>query len=77
MPPAISISDEDVLLAIDLQADFMPGGALAVESGDEIVPLVRAGSLNRHVQGVQRVPRCGAWRLLTGHRSPFLPGLPG
>jgi nicotinamidase/pyrazinamidase len=36
----ISINDEDVLLAIDLQADFMPGGALAVEGGDEIVPLV-------------------------------------
>ncbi len=40
MPSAISIDSEDVLLAIDLQADFMPGGALAVEGGDEIVPLV-------------------------------------
>src|ERR1700690_1640024 len=40
MPSAISINDRDVLLAIDLQADFMPGGALAVERGDEIVPLV-------------------------------------
>jgi len=30
----------DVLLAIDLQNDFMPGGALAVARGDEIVPLV-------------------------------------
>src|ERR1700679_1290242 len=40
MPSLISISDRDVLLAIDLQADFMPGGALAVEGGDEIVPLV-------------------------------------
>ena len=40
MPSAISINDQDVLLAIDLQADFMPGGALAVDGGDEIVPLV-------------------------------------
>ena len=40
MPSAISIDSEDVLLAIDLQADFMPGGALAVDRGDEIVPLV-------------------------------------
>src|SRR6476646_756757 len=40
MPTPISINDQDVLLAIDLQADFMPGGALAVEEGDEIVPLV-------------------------------------
>ena len=40
MATAISINDQDVLLAIDLQADFMPGGALAVDGGDEIVPLV-------------------------------------
>jgi nicotinamidase/pyrazinamidase len=40
MASPISINDEDVLLAIDLQADFMPGGALAVDRGDEIVPLV-------------------------------------
>jgi nicotinamidase/pyrazinamidase len=30
----------DALLLIDLQPDFMPGGALAVTGGDEIVPLV-------------------------------------
>ena len=40
MASAIPINDHDVLLAVDLQADFMPGGALAVEGGDEIVPLV-------------------------------------
>ena len=40
MPGLISINDQDVLLAIDLQADFMPGGALAIEGGDEIVLLV-------------------------------------
>ena len=28
------------LVLIDIQNDFMPGGALAVENGDEIVPLV-------------------------------------
>ena len=42
MPSAIAIDDNDVLLVIDLQADFMPGGALAVEEGDTIVPLVNA-----------------------------------
>jgi nicotinamidase/pyrazinamidase len=42
MPSAITISDQDVLLAIDLQADFMPGGALAVDDGDAIVPLINA-----------------------------------
>jgi nicotinamidase/pyrazinamidase len=40
MVSAISINDRDVLLAIDLQPDFMPGGALAVDGGDAIVPLV-------------------------------------
>ncbi len=42
MPSAIEIDDNDVLLVIDLQADFMLGGALAVEEGDSIVPLVNA-----------------------------------
>ncbi len=33
--------DRSVLLLTDIQPDFMPGGALAVEGGDQIVPLVR------------------------------------
>lgn len=33
-------SANEVLLLVDLQYDFMPGGALAVARGDEIVPLV-------------------------------------
>jgi nicotinamidase/pyrazinamidase len=32
--------DRDVLLIVDLQNDFCPGGALAVPGGDEIVPVV-------------------------------------
>src|SRR5947207_5966539 len=32
--------DRDVLLIVDVQNDFCPGGALAVPQGDEIVPLV-------------------------------------
>jgi len=32
----------DVLLVIDLQPDFMPGGALAVAEGHTVVPLVNA-----------------------------------
>ena len=32
----------DALLLIDLQPDFMPGGALAVTGGDEILPLINA-----------------------------------
>jgi nicotinamidase/pyrazinamidase len=30
----------DLLLVVDVQYDFLPGGALAVAGGDEIVPLV-------------------------------------
>ena len=40
MSEAIAIGASDVLLVIDMQYDFMPGGALAVAEGDAIVPLV-------------------------------------
>jgi nicotinamidase/pyrazinamidase len=31
---------DEVLLIVDMQNDFMPGGALAVAGGDEVVPVV-------------------------------------
>jgi nicotinamidase/pyrazinamidase len=46
----------DVLLAIDLQYDFMPGGALAVARGDEVVPLV-----NRLAQAFTHVVLTQDW----------------
>jgi nicotinamidase/pyrazinamidase len=43
-------SADDVLLLIDLQYDFMPGGALAVAHGDEVVPVAnRLAQDFRHV----------------------------
>jgi nicotinamidase/pyrazinamidase len=33
-------SEHDVLLVVDLQNDFLPGGALAVPGGDAIIPIV-------------------------------------
>jgi nicotinamidase/pyrazinamidase len=36
------LSERDVLLVVDVQNDFLPGGALAVPGGDAIVPLVNA-----------------------------------
>jgi len=33
----IDIHDDDVLLVVDIQNDFIPGGALPVEKGDEII----------------------------------------
>lgn len=36
----IEIEPEDVLLVVDVQHDFLPGGNLAVAGGDDIVPLI-------------------------------------
>jgi len=36
----MNILPTDALLLIDLQPDFMPGGALAIPGGDEILPLI-------------------------------------
>jgi len=36
------MSEQDALLVVDVQNDFMPGGALAVPRGDEVVPVVNA-----------------------------------
>ena len=40
MEAPIVITAEDVLLVIDVQNDFLPGGALAVADGDAIIPIV-------------------------------------
>ena len=37
---AMQIGAQDCLLVIDVQNDFMPGGALAVPRGDEVVPAI-------------------------------------
>ena len=36
----IDIKPTDVLVVVDVQYDFLPGGSLAVAGGDEIVPLI-------------------------------------
>lgn len=36
----ITPTDHDVLLVIDVQNGFLPGGSLAVAHGDEVVPLI-------------------------------------
>jgi len=46
----------EVLLVVDMQNDFMPGGALAVARGDEIVPLV-----NRLARGFSHVVLTQDW----------------
>jgi nicotinamidase/pyrazinamidase len=36
----LPIEDDDLLLVVDIQNDFCPGGALAVPRGDELMPIV-------------------------------------
>ena len=38
----LTITPEDVLVVVDVQYDFLPGGNLAVAGGDEVVPLINA-----------------------------------
>jgi len=40
MTETVITGDSDVLIVVDVQNDFCPGGALAVPQGDEIVPIV-------------------------------------
>ena len=40
MTQAIKSTDRDVLLVVDVQNDFCPGGRLAVPNGHEVVPIV-------------------------------------
>lgn len=45
-----AIGDRDVLLVVDVQNDFCPGGALPVADGDAVVPVVmRLAEQFRHV----------------------------
>ena len=55
--------ERDVLLVVDVQNDFCPGGALAVPNGDEIVPVV-----NRLVRGFPHIVMTQDWHP-PGHRS--------
>ncbi len=41
---SIILQPHDVLLVVDVQRDFLPGGALAIPDGDAVVPI-----LNRYI----------------------------
>jgi nicotinamidase/pyrazinamidase len=66
----IALDVHDVLLVIDVQNDFCPGGALAVADGDAIVPLV-----NRLARTFPRVVMTQDWHP-AGHAS-FASSHPG
>jgi nicotinamidase/pyrazinamidase len=40
MTERFTIGDSDILLVVDIQNDFCPGGSLAVPRGDEVVPVI-------------------------------------
>ena len=67
-------TDSDVLLVIDVQNDFCPGGALAVSRGDEVVPVVnRLGAAFAHVVLTQDWHPSGHHSFASAHpgRKPF------
>lgn len=39
-PHSIALGEGDALIAVDVQRDFLPGGALAVAHGDQVVPVL-------------------------------------
>ena len=50
MSERLPINSRDILLVVDVQNDFCPGGSLAVRHGDEIVPVInRLASRFEHV----------------------------
>jgi nicotinamidase/pyrazinamidase len=53
---AIKIGHDDVLVVVDVQNDFCPGGALAVPHGDEVVPII-----NRLAAGFSNVVLTQDW----------------
>lgn len=70
LPEHIEPGDRDILLIVDVQNDFCPGGALAVPRGDEVVrPVNRLAEIFRHVVLTQD------WHP-AGHRS-FASSHPG
>src|SRR5262245_10062661 len=63
MIKTMTISNSDILLVVDVQNDFCPGGRLAVPRGDEVVPIV-----NRLAQRFAHVVLTQDWHP-PGHRS--------
>ncbi len=74
MTEPIVPSENDVLLVVDVQNDFCPGGNLAVPRGDEIVPLVnRLAARFSHVLLTQDWHPAGHLSFASSHpgKQPF------
>ena len=74
MAQGIEIGRRDVLVVIDVQNDFCPGGALAVPDGDAVVPLInRLAGRFAHVLLTQDWHPAGHASFASSHpgRAPF------
>ncbi len=74
MSDAIATGAQDVLILIDVQNDFCPGGALAVPDGDAVVPLInRLAGRFAHVLMTQDWHPAGHASFASSHpgRAPF------
>ena len=61
---------QDVLLVIDVQNCFTPGGSLAVKDGDQIIPLInRLAGAFEHVVLTQDWHTPGHISFASSHRS--------
>ena len=74
MTTKTATTDRDVLVVVDIQNDFCPGGSLAVPRGDEVVPVVNhlAGRF-RHVVLTQDWHPAGHRSFASSHpgRKPY------
>ncbi|HET7849901.1 MAG TPA: bifunctional nicotinamidase/pyrazinamidase [Pseudolabrys sp.] len=73
-PPDLDVHASDVLLVVDVQNDFCPGGALAVPAGDRVVPIVnRLAQRFPHVILTQdwHPPGHGSFASTHAGRQPF------
>jgi nicotinamidase/pyrazinamidase len=74
MSYALTATEADCLLVIDVQADFLPGGALAVPDGDAVIaPINALGRLFRHVVLTQDWHPAGHASFAASHpgKQPF------
>jgi nicotinamidase/pyrazinamidase len=74
MSGSTTIDGSDVLIVVDVQRDFCPGGALAVPRGDEVVPVInRLAARFRNVVLTQDWHPAGHFSFASSHpgRQPF------
>lgn len=66
----VKIDDESVLIVVDVQNCFLPGGSLAVKDGDQVIPVI-----NKIAKGFSNVVMTQDWHT-PGHTS-FASAHPG